>query len=111
MFNFRRTEPVKATPQPTGPIPIANIDLNKRYDVHCADCGHDRLYENVRFLGVRTFERITEYTVGISGGFLEIEAIDGARWMIPNFGIRLICEHGTQPVFKILRRRRDANGW
>lgn len=62
----------------------------------------ERLYENVRFIGIRTFERPTEYSLGL-GGFLEVEATDGARILIPQFGIQLMCEHGAKPVYKILR--------
>ena len=38
------------------------------------------------------------------GGFLEIEARDGSRLLIPSFGIQLLCEHGTRPEFKVTRR-------
>jgi hypothetical protein len=88
-----------------GQIPITQVDLSKRYDIYCTDYQVDKLYENVRFLGIRTFERINDFTSGLVGGFLEIEAIDGSRWMIPSYGIQMICEHGTRPVFKILRQR------
>ena len=109
-FNSRRPE----APRPVEPkcqIPISQVDLSKRYDVYCTNLGHDRLYENVRFVGIRTFDRITEFSSGYVSGFLEIEAVDGSRWLIPNFGIRLICEHGTQPVYKVLRHRRESRGW
>ena len=92
-------------------IPIAQVDLSKRYDVYCTDFNHDRLYEDVRFDGIRTFDRISEFSSGLVGGFLEIEAVDGSRWLIPNFGIRLICEHGTQPVFRVLRHRRNSRDY
>src|SRR5262245_15953604 len=84
-------------------LSIAQVDLNKRYDIYCSDVGHDRLYENIRFAGIRTFDRITEFSSGLVSGFLEIEAVDGSRCLIPSFSIRLICEHGTEPSFKILR--------
>jgi hypothetical protein len=87
------------------------VDLSKRYDVYCTDIGHDRLYENVRFVGIRTFERIREFSSGLVGGFLELEAVDGSRWLIPSFGIRLICEHGTQPEVKFLRHRRHSRDY
>jgi hypothetical protein len=92
-------------------IPIAPVDLSKRYDVYCTDFNHDRLYENVRFVGIRTFERIRDFSSGLAGGFLEIEAADGSRWLIPNFGIQLICEHGNQPVYKVLRQRRHGQDY
>jgi hypothetical protein len=72
------------------------------------DLGHDRLYENVRFVCIRTFERIHKFSSGLIGGFLEVEALDGSRGLIPSIGIRLICEHGTPPVFKVLRHRRHS---
>jgi hypothetical protein len=42
--------------------------------------------------------------MGFAHGFLAIEASDGARMLIPHFGIEMICEHGTQPKFKLLRQ-------
>jgi hypothetical protein len=110
LFNSRRKLPslsVGATNQ----IPIAQVDLSKRYDVYCSDINHDRLYENVRFIGIRTFERITEWSSGLIGGFLEIEVVDGSRWLIPSHVIRLICEHGAQPVYKVLRHRRNPQDY
>jgi hypothetical protein len=38
-------------------------------------------------------------------GYLEIEALDGRKFMIPTYGIQMICEHGVQPVYKVLRKR------
>jgi hypothetical protein len=112
LFNSRaKAATPSAGPEPADRIPISQIDLTKRYDVYCSDLGHDRLYENVRFVGIRTFDRITEFSSGLIGGFLEIEAVDGSRWLIPNFGIRLMCEHGAQPVFKVLRHRRNSRDY
>jgi hypothetical protein len=101
-----RQQPPNPRVEDANRIPIAPVDLSKRYDVYCTDINHDRLYEDVRFVGIRTFEHIGKFSSGLVGGFLEIEAVDGSRWLIPSFGIRLICEHGTQPVFKVLRHRR-----
>jgi hypothetical protein len=110
LFNPRpksepRQEPAKAKSrqEPPKPIPIAPVDLSKRYDLYCTAIDHDRLYENVRFIGIRTFDHISEFSSGLVGGFLEIEATDGSRLLIPNFGIQMICEHGTQPFGKVLR--------
>jgi len=109
LFNSRaKASTPSAGAEPADRIPISQIDLSKRYDVYCSDVGHDRLYENVRFVGKRTFDRITEFSFS---GFLEIEAVDGSRWLIPNFGIRLMCEHGAQPVFKVLRHRRNSRDY
>jgi hypothetical protein len=88
-------------------MPIAQVDLSKRYDVYCYEGNHEVLYENIRFLGIRTLDRITEFSSGLVGGFLEIEAVDGSRCLIQNLGIRLFCEHGTQPLFRVLRHRRN----
>jgi len=91
-------------------IPILPVDLSKRYDVYCSARGHDRLYENVRFVGMRTFDRITESMHHfMMGDFLEIESADGTRSFLPKFGINLICEHGARPAFKVLRRRHDSS--
>jgi hypothetical protein len=107
LFNSRKPQVPPSRPEHSNQIPIAPIDLSKRYDVYCTELDHDRLYEDVRFVGIRTFDRGQEFSAGLIEGFLEIEAVDGSRWMIPSFGIRMICEHGTKPVFKVLRRRRN----
>jgi hypothetical protein len=87
---------------------VLSLDLSKRYDVYCTlyawGGAEERVYPNVRFLAIRTFERITEYSSGLIGGFLEIEAADGTRSLISVHGINLVCEHGTQPGFRVLQR-------
>ena len=103
-FGSRRPRDPEGAPGPGSAIPVAQVDLNKRYDVYCAVSGEERLYEDVRFVGIRTFDRQTEYSSGLVGGFLEIEARDGSRLLIPSFGIQLLCEHGTRPAFKVIRR-------
>jgi hypothetical protein len=108
LFNSRRPTVAEQRVEPSDQIPIMPIDLSKRYDVYCTELGHDRLYEDVRFVAIRTFERLTQYSSGLVGGYLEIEVADGANCLIPSFGIRLICEHGTQPTYKVLRRRRNS---
>jgi len=85
------------------PIPIAPIDLSKRYDIYIGFGVEDRLYEDVKITGIRTFERITEFS-GVGGGYLEIEARNGARIMIPHLHIQVLCEHGVQPAYRLLRR-------
>jgi hypothetical protein len=104
LFGFRRTLPLPPRPEPVIPIAITPIDVTKRYDVYCGVTGEERMYENICFVGIRTFERITEYSSGIIGGYLEIETADNSRLLIPMYGIQLICEHGTQPAFQVLRR-------
>src|SRR5262245_36672082 len=111
LFNSRRPSTPQPHSGPAGQIPISPVDLSKRYDVYCSDFGHDRLYEDVRFVGIRTFARISEFSSGLVDGYLEIEAVNGSRLLIPSFGIRLICEHGTEPVFKILRHRRNPRDY
>lgn len=108
LFNFRRPTVAGQRVAPSDQIPITPIDLSKRYDVYSTEYSHDRLYEGVRFVAIRTFDRISQYSSGLVGGYLEIEVADGAKCLIPSFGIRLICEHGTQPAYKVLRRRRNS---
>ena len=108
LFRSRRPEAPHPRSEAGSQIPITPIDLSKRYDMYCTDVYHDKVYENVRFVGIRTFDRINEFSSGLVSGFLEIEAVDGSRVLIPSFGIRLICEHGTRPMFKVLRHRRGA---
>ncbi len=85
------------------PIPVEHFDMAKRYDIHCLHSGEYRLYENVRMIAVKTLDDIRER--GLSPrGFLEVEASDGTRAMIPILPIGLICEHGTKPVYVVLRK-------
>ena len=103
LFNSRRLSPPAAGTGPPATIPLSQIDLTKRYDVYTSVSGEERLYEDVLFLGLRTFERISEYSSGL-GGYVEIETRDGSRLLIPYYGIQLLCEHGTRPAYKVLRR-------
>jgi len=84
-------------------VPIQQVDLAKRYDVYYTHVGEDRVYENVRFLGIRTFDQINDFGSGLIGGFLEIETPNGAQFMIPNHGIQMICEHGVNPQYRTVR--------
>jgi hypothetical protein len=59
-------------------IPVTQFDLSVRYDIYCTLGCEERLYEGVRIVGVRTFDRLTEFS-GAIGGLLEIEAANGAR--------------------------------
>src|SRR5260370_39424057 len=111
LFSSRQPKAPSPRLEPANEIPITQVDFSKRYDVYCTDIDHDKLYEDVRFVGIRTFDRITEFSSGYVSGYLEIEAVDGSRWLIRSFGIQLICEHGTQPVFKVLRRRRNPRDY
>jgi hypothetical protein len=103
LFGIRGPQPPKPPAASADLIPIMHIDLTKRYDVYCTVTGEERLYENVRFIAIRTFERQSEYSSGLIGGYLEIETADGAKMLIPSYGIQLLCEHGMQPAFRVLR--------
>jgi hypothetical protein len=70
----------------------------------------DLLYEDVRIIGIRTFERMRQYSSGLIGGYIEIEARDGARMMITYHLVRMICEHGAQPTYKVLESHRPNKG-
>lgn len=89
-------------------VPLTHLDVSKRYDAYCIVAGEERVYENVSFVGIRTLEGIHEF-LSPTSAYLEIEAIDGTRMLIPSFGIQLLCEHGAEPVYRVLRRRGD--GW
>lgn len=109
LFNSRRASPPRSTAESANQTPVSQIDFHKRYDVYCSTGCEERVYEDVRFVGMRTFDRVSEFTPTFVSGYLEIEATDGSRWMIPTFGIQLICERGTQPVYRVLRRW--GNSW
>lgn len=85
-------------------VPVLHFDLSRRYDLYCWLVSEERIYENIQVIGVRTFDRITQFSSGAIGGLLEIEGANGARMMIPQHSIQMICGHGTQPTFKVLRR-------
>ena len=95
-------------------VPVTPFDITKRYDIYYSLVHEERLYENVKVTGIRTFDRVTRFSSGAIGGLLEIEAANGARMMIPQFGIKMICEHGAQPTYKVLSRLRppdDGDSW
>ena len=86
------------------PIPVIHFDAERRYDIYCWLVSEQRLYENVKVTGIRTFDKITQFSSGAIGGLLEIEAANGTRMMIPQHGIQMICEHGTQLTYKVIGR-------
>jgi hypothetical protein len=98
------------SPEPDGGIPVSVIDLSKRYDIYCYLPGEYRLYENVRVLGIKSFEA-TKHKFGTSviGGYIEIEAENGVRMMIQSVRINMICEHGSEPIYKVLRGRQSGD--
>lgn len=96
------------TPEPENPIPVALIDLSKRYDIYCSIPGEDRLYEDVKVVAIRTFEKKKqEFGMALIGGYLEIETRNGSRMMIPHIRMFMICEHGSKPEYKVLRVRKN----
>jgi hypothetical protein len=81
-----------------------NGGRSKRYDIYHCVPHEERLYENVKLVGIRIFENKSgSGYIRFSGSYLEIETIFGSRMLISNFGIHLICEHGTKPTFKVFR--------
>ena len=103
MSLFSRQSGSGSPEEPDDTIPINAIDLSKRYDLYCITQRDERLYEDMRFVGIRTFERMRQYSSGLIGGYLEIEARDGTRMLISYHQVRMICEHGAQPKYKVLR--------
>jgi hypothetical protein len=105
MSLFKPTkEKPSETPTASGSVPVMPFDVSRRYDIYCALIGDNRVYENVKLTGIRTFDRITEFSSGALGGLLEIEATNGTRILIPQHGIQMICEHGAQPTYRVLSR-------
>ncbi len=100
-------------PEPDNSIPVSVIDLSKRYDIYCYIPSEDRLYENVRIVGIKTLEMPKhQFGTAVIGGYIEIEAHNGTRMMIPHIRIYMICEHGAQPAYKVLRVRKSGdNDW
>jgi len=62
------------------------------------------VYENVRFLSLRTFESINGFSPGALGCYLEVESLDGICGLIPMFQIQAIYEHGVRLESKLIRR-------
>lgn len=90
-------------PRMPGSLPVANVDLNKRYDIYCTVAYEERVYENVRIVGARTYEQLFENAAGLYAGYLEIETLGGATMLIMHNTIQVICEHGTKPEFTVLK--------
>jgi hypothetical protein len=84
------------------PVPLEHIDVTKRYDIYSFFPGEERLYENMRFVSIKTLDDIRSYT-GAFSGLVEIESMDGTRIMLPMHNIHMLCEHGSQPSFKLVR--------
>jgi len=108
-----RGDSPEAPKPPSSPIPVTIFDLSKRYDIYCYIPSEDRLYEDVQVVGIRAFEpKKNEFATALIGGYIEIEARNGTRMMIPHIRIYMICEHGSQPTYKVLRVRKSSdNEW
>ena len=83
-------------------VPVRPFDVTRSYDIYCSPLCEQRLYENVKVICIRTFDKITKFSSGAIGGLLEIEAADGTRMLIPQHGIQMICAPGAQPKYKVL---------
>jgi hypothetical protein len=105
LFNNPRSGSQQASDEPSGDVPVLAVDVSKRYDIYCLISGEDRLYEDVRVVAIRTFEPKSPIK-GLVSGYLEVEARDGARMLIPHIRMYMICEHGVQPRYKVLRQRK-----
>jgi hypothetical protein len=89
------------------PIPLEHLDPSRRYDIYCYFPGEERLYENMRIVAIKTLDDISHFSSGI-GGLLEIESSDGTRVMLPRHNIHMLCDHGSQPNFKLVRTWGEA---
>ena len=104
LFKTTKDKPTSESANEEISVPVTPFDVTRRYDIYCSLVGEQRLYQNVKLTGIRTFDRITKFSSGALGGLLEIEAANGTRMLIPQFGIQMICEHGAQPTYKVLAR-------
>jgi hypothetical protein len=84
------------------------IDLSKRYDIYCWFVDESRVYEDVRITGMRTLSQ-EPMAIGALDEYIEIEAADGTRVMMPRFHIHMLCEHGLQPSYRVLRTGKPKN--
>jgi len=92
------------------PIPISAIDLSKRYDLYCHSFEGDVVYEDARILGIRHFEQKKQFASALIGGYLELEFADGTRVLVSHHRIHMMCEHGSQPKYRVLRSRKLDKG-
>ncbi len=102
LFKSAKPEGITA-PKIESAIPVSQIDLASRYDIYCSFMGEERLYEGVKITGIRTLDRISDFGSALIGGFVEIEASNGARMMIPCHMIQMLCDHGMKPAYRVLR--------
>jgi hypothetical protein len=81
---------------------ISPLDLEKRYDIYHCVPHEERLYENIKVVGLRSLREKSGHLSSF-GTYLEIETLYGSRMLISSYGVHLICEHGTKPMFKVVR--------
>jgi hypothetical protein len=87
-------------------LPVHTLDVSKRYDIYSSRSLEDRLYENVRIVSIRTFTRPRHDTGVVIGGYIEIESPNGGKALLPQMHIDMICEHGQQPIYRVIADRR-----
>ena len=107
LFSFRKPTPVVIPPVPPSPMPVLQVDLSKRYDIYIMMAQEERVFENVRFLGIRKFDNYPGFGIGVPGTYLEVEADDGSIMLLASGGIQVICDHGAKANFRVLRRWPD----
>lgn len=79
-------------------LSTAQLDLEKRYDIyHCVQ-HEERVYENVKLVSIRTID-----SKSYGSSYIEVETIFGSKMLLSSFGLHMICEHGTKPMFKVFR--------
>ena len=85
-------------------LPVSQLDTEKRYDIYHHLHHEERVYENVKLVGLRKIGGEPGTTT-----FLELETVYGSRMFVWAFGVHLICEHGTKPMFRVFRSWLDPN--
>jgi hypothetical protein len=83
-------------------LKVTQLDLEKRYDIYHCIQNEERLYENVKFVGLRSIEEKSGYGSAL-GSYYELETVFGSRMLISTYGVHLICDHGTKPAYKVYR--------
>lgn len=110
MSFFRGPKNSEPPPQAATGLPVELLDITKRYDIYCRAATEYRIYENVRFVSIRTLEPSKhQFATALIGGYLEIEDPNGSKLMIPHIHIDIICEYGTHPAYKLLPRQKATS--
>ncbi len=90
------------------PLPVQHLDITKRYDIYCWTNREERVYEDVKLLSVKTLDDISQFRTRL-GEYLEIEARDGTKGLIPKMRIQDLYEHGVRPVYKVVQSWTDRS--